>query len=284
MPSRRSFAAAMALAAVLATGTVGAQRAPPTTSPGTSALPSAPVDTRLPGIDPRQCGTSRWSALCAEGRWSQFASIVVRVKTTGFSAEYVLEQAGNGELHATYREEAKGSSRGGEILLLGTDGIAYRTRDPLPPPDAIIDYMLSSALMMSKLVAVLLDQGALVGPSEVTATLPIKAGSTTQYLRTDAPRIAALYGPPWTMTGTLHPAGDRKLDYALRLVFRPVDGKGAATPGGSEAIALEGSVSFTERRPAFPESFDLVGWKFMKVETPLPAVRTLGEARRSLGL
>lgn len=274
-----TLAATLALAA----GSVGAQSALPPATPGVSSLPSAPADTRLPGVDPQQCGTSRWSALCAEGRWSQFARIVVRVKTTGFSAEYMLEQAGNGDVHATYREVAPGSTRGGEVLLIGGEGIAYRTRDELPPPDAIIDYMLSSALMMSKLVAVLLDRGALVGPDEVTKPMPIKAGSTTQYIRTEAPRIAALYGPPWTMTGTLRPEGDSKLAYAMRLNFRPVDIKGKIA-SHSDAIEIEGNVSFATRRPAFPESFDLVGWKLMKVETPLPGVRTLGEARRSLGL
>ncbi len=249
----------------------------------TSTLPAAPANSSLPGIDSRQCGTTKWSALCAVGRWSQFAALDLTAKTSGFTGTYRLEVAANGELHATYREDAHGNRRSGEAVLFGIDGIAFRTRDALPPADAIIDYLFSSPLMMGKLVAVLLDQGVLEAPAEVTSKRAIRAASGTQFIRTDAPRTAILYGPPWSMTGTVQPAAGGRIGFALTLRYRPVDRQGVPIPGKTETLNLDGTVSFADRRPQLPDTMDLVGWKVMKRETPVAGVNTLAEARASVG-
>lgn len=286
MRPRPRFAAAIALAALLAAGAAQAQTTPPPAAslPDASALPQVPANPRLPGVDSRQCGTAKWSALCAAGRWSQFSAIDLETKTPGFTAHYTLEQVENGDLLATYREEGRASRRGGEVLLIGAEGVAYRTRDTLPPLDTIVDYMLSAPLMMSQLAAVLLDQGALVAPAEITKPETIKAASATQYIRTAAPRLAALYGPPWTMTGTVRPTDDGRLAFTLRLRYRPVDAKGVVVAGRTEVVELAGTVSYAAKRDALPPTFDLVGWKLMKGDVPLPGVATLDAARGSLGL
>jgi hypothetical protein len=251
--------------------------------PGAGALPAAPGNSGLPGIDNRQCGTSKWSALCAVGRWAQFSAMDVQVKTGGFSARYQLDQAANGDLHATYREDGGARRRGGEVVVFGVDGIAYRTRDVLPAPDIVIDYLLSSPIMMSKLVVVLLDLGVLDPPADVTKLRAINAGSATQFVRTDAPRLAALYGPPWSMSGTIKPTDDGRLAFALRFRFRPVDVRGVLVPGKTDLLELTGTVSFAPMRPELPGTFDLVGWKLMRRDAPLPGVNTLEEARTAVG-
>ncbi|MEO8507899.1 MAG: hypothetical protein ABI593_09735, partial [Betaproteobacteria bacterium] len=120
MGPRSRFAAALALAVLLAAGAAPAQTTPPPAAslPDASALPPAPANPRLPGVDTRQCGTAKWSALCAAGRWSQFSAIDLEAKTPGFTAHYTLEQVGDGDLHATYREEGRAGRRGGEALLI----------------------------------------------------------------------------------------------------------------------------------------------------------------------
>lgn len=253
------------------------------TPPEASRLPPAPVNAPLPGVDNRQCGTTRWSALCAAGRWTQFATLDLTVKTAGFTGTYRLEEAANGELHATYREDAHGQRRSGEAVIFGIDGIAFRTRDALPPPDAVIDYLFSSPLMMAKLTAVLLDQGVLEAPTEVTSRRAIRAGSTSQFIRADAPRLATLYGPPWSMTGTVQPTADGRLAFALSLRFRPVDQRGVPVPGKTDTLELSGSVSFADRRPQLPDTMDLLGWKVMKRESPVAGAATLAEARAAVG-
>ena len=126
----------------------------------------------------------------------------------------------------TYAERMPGGRRGGEVLLVSDDSFAYRTRETLPSDADMLDYMLGAPNMMTQLVAVLLDQGVLEGPSDVTQARTFAAGSTTAFLRTETPNTAALYGPPWRVTGTVRPSGDGRLAYSLRLTFRPVDARG----------------------------------------------------------
>jgi len=261
-----------------------AQTPPPAAAlPNPDALPLAPPNLRLPGPDPRECGPTKFSALCAAGRWLQFSRMTMKVAGPRFSADYVLEQAQNGELHATYRERVQGNERGGEIILIGTDGFAYRSREKFPDAGSIIDYTTSNPLMMGQLVALLLDLGVLGPPSEVSAPQPIKASNATQYLRTAAPRMALLYGAPWSMTGSVRRAQDDAVAFTLRLRYTPVDRNGMAIKGKSDNLTLEGVVSYAPKLPAFPESFDLLGWKLMKLETPLRSVSNLGEAREAVG-
>lgn len=260
---------------------IAAGQAP--TLPDSSALPVAPPRTSLPGVDNRLCGTSKWSALCATGRWSLFSTLDVEVKTAGFTGAYRLEQAANGELFATYREDARGHRRGGEAVIFGTEGLAFRTRDTLPPADGVIDYLVSAPLMMGKLVAVLLDQGVLGPPSDIVQSRAIRAGSTTQFIRTDAPRLAVLYGPPWSMTGTVKPDEDGRLAFSLRLNYRPVDKRGVPVPGKTDTLVLAGTVSYADKRPQLPDTFDLVGWKVMRGDDPLGSFANLAEARTAAG-
>jgi hypothetical protein len=256
---------------------------PPVADLPDASKPNAPADTRLPGPDPRRCGTSKYSALCAAGRWSQFSKMSLHVKVAGFTGDYAIEAAGNGDQHATYREEVAGRRRGGEVLLIGREGVAYRTRDELPEPDDIVDYLLSTSIMMSRLAAVLLDLGALGPPADVGKSQAIGAESKTQFLRAEAPRTATLYGPPWRMTGTVQRTSDDQIAFTLRLRFKPVDAKGRLIPGKTDAMEIAGTVSYVAPPAAFPESMDLAGWTLMKGTAPMAKATTLGEARSSLG-
>jgi hypothetical protein len=252
--------------------------------PDVPGLPQAPANLRMPGADHRECGPSKWSALCAAGRWTQFSTIDVRVKAPSFDARYEIEQAQNGEMHATYREQIGKDARSGEIVIFGMDGFAYRTREKFPSPGDAIDYMVSSPIMMAQLAAVLLDLGVIGPPSDVTSSRSISASSASQYIRTAAPRQALLYGAPWNMTGTVRSAGTGKVGFNLRLRFRPVDRNGNAMPEKTELITLEGTASFAPQRANLPDSMDLTGWKVMRAgnDTPLPDAAHLKAARQSL--
>ncbi len=212
-----------------------------------------------------------------------FSRLQLHATTPGFNADYSFEQAANGDIHATYSEDFGANRRGGEIVLFGVDGIAYRSREAFPDADSIVDYMLSSPIMMSKLTALLLDLGVLDPPAEVTKPRTISADSATQYIRTEAPRIAALYGPPWKMTGIVRPTAEGPLAFTLRLDYRPVDTKGQLLKSRHDTVDLDGTVSYAEKRPSLPDTLDLVDWKIMKRNRPLASASTLGEARANLG-
>ena len=261
--------------------------APPATLPGASdaasRLPSA-GDTRLPGVDPRQCGTSIHAALCAHGRWADFATIEMKLKAAQFDGTYTMERPLNGETHTTYREQWPQGRRGGEIVFVSEDAFAYRSREPFSDNNVILDEMMTAPNMFAQLAAVLLDQSARIGPAEVTGRpLDLSAGSETQFVRTEAPSSAALYGPPWKVTGTLRASAPKTLKFSLRFTFRPVDTTGRVNPAQSETIELAGTFSYGNRRSKMPDSFDLVGWKLVKAGDALGAVATLAEARSAVG-
>ena len=275
-----------ALLFVLCASTAGAQAPPAAPLPETPSLPEMPGNLRMPGADHRECGPSKWSALCPAGRWTHFSHIDVKVTAPGgFSARYEIEQAANGEMHVTYREQNGKDSRGGEAVLFGNDGLAFRSREKFDEAGNIIDYMLSAPILMSSLSALLLDLGFLGPPADVNASQAIKASSETQYLRTDAPRKAILYGAPWSMNGTVRRAGPDKVGFTLRLQYRPVDRNGNALPGKTESVKLEGTAFFGPPRPTLPGSMDLSGWKMVRVGegTSQASSPTLDEARRAFG-
>lgn len=277
--------AACVAATLLALDPASAQPSPSsaTALPGLSALPKAPASTRLPGVDPRECGTSKHAALCAMGRWALFTRMDVTLTAGAFSGVYTMEKPRSGEVLTTYAERMPRGRRGGEVLLVSDVAYAYRTREKLPSDADLLDYMLGAPNMATQLVAVLLDQGVLEAPSDVTRPRTISAASGTQFLRTETPTMAALYGPPWRMTGTVRPGEDGRLAFALRLTFRPVDAAGKADPTRTETVDLAGTVSYGEPRAAMPDTFDLVGWKLVRAGDELPAVATLKDARTSAG-
>ena len=235
----------------------------------------------MPGVDRRECGPTKWSALCAAGRWALFSRIELRATAPAFRAQYDMERAGNGEIQATYREKNGERTRGGEIVLFGIDGFAYRSREKFPDPGNMIDYALSAPIALSQLAALLLDLGVIGPPSDVTASRAIAASSKTQYIRTAAPRAVLLYGPPWDMTGTVRSAGPDKVGFNLRLRYHPVDASGRAILAKTETITLEGVASFAPPRETLPDSMDLTGWAVMRAgrDVPLSTAATLKEAR-----
>lgn len=256
---------------------------PPASSavPGAQQLPDAPEAGPLPGVDRRECGPTKWSALCAAGRWALFSHIDLQATAPAFTAHYVMERAGNGEIQATYREKNGQRTRGGEIVLFGIDGFAYRSREKFPDPGNMIDYALSAPIALSQLASLLLDLGVIGAPSEVTASRTIAASNKTQYIRTAAPRAVVLYGPPWDMTGTVRNAGPDKVGFNLRMRYHPVDRNGSAIAGKTETIALAGTVSFAPPRASLPDSMDLTGWKVMRAghDAPVGTASTLKDAR-----
>lgn len=283
----RDVAVTALLAAILAGSSLAQDATTPFSTipgfPGGAILPEPPNDLSLPGPNPRHCGATRYSALCAEGRWANFANMRVELKAPRFSGEYAMERPQNGDVHTTYREHAGSTRRGGEIVFINDDAFAYRSRDRFQSTETILDEMMSAPILVTQLAALLLDQGALVGPDEITTALPFRAGNATQFLRTQGPNTAALFGPPWEVTGSVAPTADGALTFRLRLSYRPVDRKGRIRTGKRDTVELTGTVTYGEHRKAMPDTFDLVGWKLMFRNSEVDPVKSMDEARQAAG-
>lgn len=273
-------------AALLLCAGAGAQLppSPPPAAPGASALPSAPSNLQLPGVDPRQCGTSKWSALCAEGRWARFARIRLDVRVGTFEGTYTFEHTGSGEAHGTSRERMDGRMQAGEAVVVSEDAFAFRSRRTSANPDDMLDQILTSPIVFAELVAILLEAALPEGPDSITRAHEVNASNPSQFILTQAPGAQVLYGPPWTVSGSVRRNDGGAVALDLRFRFRPVDEAGRASKATTDTARLTGTVTYTGQRERLPDTFDLVGWKLVRGSTVLGDVKTLGEARQAVGV
>jgi hypothetical protein len=260
-----------------------AQTLPPPGAPGASALPPAASNLQLPGVDPRQCGSSKWSALCAEGRWARFAQIRLDVRVGAFSGTYTVEHTGSGEVHGTSLERMDGKLQAGEAVVVGEDAFAFRSRRAATSPDDMLDQIMTSPIVFSDLVAILLEAALPEGPDSITRSHAAKASNPSQFILTQAPGGAALYGAPWNVAGNVRRTDAGTLAFDLEFRFRPVDEAGRASKSKTDTARLTGSVRYADMRERLPDSFDLVGWKLVRAGTLLGDVKTLAEARQAAG-
>jgi hypothetical protein len=250
---------------------------------GRSVIPAPPPNLQLPGIDPRQCGTSKHAALCAEGRWARFAQINLDVRVGSFDGKYTIEHTGIGEVHGTSNERMGGKVQAGEAVIVSEDAFAFRSRRTAANADTMLDQIMTSPTVFSELVAILLEAALPEGPEGVAGTRALKAGSESQFILTQAPGGAVLYGPPWSVSGTVRRGAGDALAFDLAFRFRPVDESGRAAKSGTDTARLSGSARYVPPRDRLPDTFDLVGWKLVRSGTLLGDAKTLGEARQMAG-
>jgi hypothetical protein len=256
----------------------------PAAPAGGSTLPAAPSNLQLPGVDPRQCGTSKHSALCAEGRWARFAHMKVDVRVGAFNGAYTIEHTGSGEAHATSLERMEGKTQAGEAVIVSEDAFAFRSRRTSASLDDMLDQIMTSPIVFSELAAILLDAALPEGPDGIGRTQAIKAGNATQFVLTQAPGGAVLYGPPWSVTGSVRRGDADAVVFELEFRYRPVDEAGRVARSGTETARLTGATRYGPARDRLPDTFDLVGWKLVRAGAVLGDAKTLAEARQMAGV
>jgi hypothetical protein len=266
------------------TATGGTSSLLPGASAGTSPLPAPPANLQLPGIDPRQCGTSKHAALCAEGRWARFAHMNVAVRVGAFDGTYTIEHTGSGETHATSLERMEGKTQAGEAVIVSEDAFAFRSRRPSASPDDMLDQIMTSPIVFSELAAILLEATLPEGPGGIGRTQTIKGGNDTQFVLTQAPGGAVLYGPPWSVAGTARRGDANAVVFELEFRYRPVDEAGRVARSGTETARLTGTARYAPLRDRLPDTFDLVGWKVVRAGSVLGDAKTLAEARQMAGV
>lgn len=262
---------------------IGSSSALPGAPAGGSALPAPPANTQLPGVDPRQCGTSKHSALCAEGRWARFAHMKVDVRVGSFNGAYAIEHTGSGEAHATSLERMEGKTQAGEAVIVSEDAFAFRSRRTSASLDDMLDQIMTSPIVFSELAAILLEAAVPEGPAAIGPAQAIRSGNATQFVLTQAPGGAVLYGPPWSVSGSARRGDADAIVFDLEFRYRPVDEAGRVARSGTETARLTGTARYAPLRERLPDTFDLVGWKLVRAGALLGDAKTLGEARQMAG-
>jgi hypothetical protein len=235
-----------------------------------------------PAQDVRACGPAPEGARCADGPWSQFARMDLTLKATGFDADYAVRFPAGRDVYAKYDERSGTRRRQGEIIVVSDQAIAYRTDDERDPQREVDTQMLAGPLMMSQLASVLLQTGVPGGYKALSQPRQFAAKEAGRFILTSVPGAAALYGPPWSVTGTASRSSPMKITFSMRFTFTPVDPTGAVVSGKTETIALTGTALFPAKREALPDSFSIDGWKLERGGTELPELPALGALREYL--
>ena len=246
-----------------------------------SALPQAaanhaPARHRIPRV--RTDASGRRCAPRAAGRSSR-AIDAARDARRGFVARLRRSsRPANGEIHATYREQVGKHGRGGEIVIFGVDGLRLSlAARSFPIPASIIDYMMSSPIMLAQLAALLLDQGVLGPPSDVTSAAhdhaPRARRATSARRRRAWPRSTP---PPWydDRHGASARAPTRSAFYAAACAS--ARSTAAATPSRARPTRVtpaKASRPSRRTRATLPDSIDLTGWKILRGERRPLAMR-----------
>ncbi len=207
----------------------------------------------------------------------------LEVQVGSFSGTYTIEHTSVGEVHATTRETMDRKVQAGEAVVVGEDAFAYRSRNASARPEDMLDQIMTSPIVFSDLVAILLEAGLPEGPASLKRVQALKAQNATQFILTQAPAAAVLYGAPWNASGDVRAVEGHGIAFDLTFRFRPVDTAGRVSTTTTQTARLTGEASYADLRARLPESFDLVGWKLVRSGTVLGAVATLGEARHVTG-
>ena len=104
-----------------------------------------------------------------------------------------------------------------------------------------------------------------------------------EVLATNTPSRSSYYGPPWTVEGSVTPTGKREYAFDLTFSFRLAQPDGTVT-AREHKHRYTGRASYPAKRPRIPDATSLVGWKLDSPSREAPAFKSLGEARRALGV
>ncbi len=120
------------------------------------------------------------------------------------------------------------------------------------------------------------------GPGSVAKATRVRA-TGTRILATNTPSMSSYYGPPWTVEGSVTPTGKREYAFDLTFSFRIAQPDGTVT-AREHKHRYTGRASYPAKRPRIPDATSLVGWKLDSPSREAPAFKSLGEARRALGV
>ena len=95
--------------------------------------------------------------------------------------------------------------------------------------------------------------------------------------------MSSFFGPPWTVEGTVTPAGKREYAFDLTFSFRIAQPDGTVT-AREHVHRYTGRASYPAKRPRIPDATSLAGWKIESPAGEPLTFKSLGEARRALGI
>jgi hypothetical protein len=146
-------------------------------------------------------------------------------------------------------EESSPYRRGrADAILIDGEVLGTKSDGSLPGEGAeLLNDPLLAALDVASLLQVALPRG----PGSVAKATRVSA-SGTRILATNTPSMSSYYGPPWTLEGSVTPAGKREYTFDLTFSFRIAQPDGTVT-AREHKHRYTGRASY-RRRPRIPDA------------------------------
>jgi len=242
-----------------------------------AALLSAPVASGASLS--ADCGPPPTGAMCLDGPWFEFATMKIDLAQGEARSRYEVTVGAGRDLKVSL-EESNPYRRGrADAILIDGEVIGVKSDGSLPGEGA---ELLNDPLLAAQEVASLLQVVLPRGPGSVAKSTPVRA-TGTRILAANTPSMSSYYGPPWTVEGRVTPLGKREYAFELALSFRIAQPDGTVT-AREHLHRYAGRASYPAKRPRIPDATSLAGWKLESPAGEPLTFRSLGEARRALGI
>lgn len=199
--------------------------------------------------------------------WAQGNRILLGVtqEKLGFAAQWRFERAGNGDIFLEKQENRAGRMEAGALLLI--DSGALLARDMRLEPGKELD-AINGPLLMLQLVLRLLERAVPGGPSAITKDMQVDISERSRSLVVTGIGADGEFVAPWTLRGTVGPAGKGSVKLQLEFV--------SSVPRQAN-LRYETSIAgvWQNSAPAivFPDAMGLRDWQVYRIK---PVVKPRG--------
>ena len=225
-----------------------------------------------------ECGPPPAGALCVDGPWFEFATMTIDLAQGEVRSRYSVTVGAGRDLKVSLEEDSRYRRGRADAMLIDGEFLGVKSDGSLPGEGV---ELLNDPLLAAQEVASLLQLAVPKGPRAVAKATRVRA-TGTRILAANTPTMSSYYGPPWTVEGTVTPAGGRELAFDLTFTFRIAQPDGTVT-AREHVHRYKGRASYPAKRPRIPDATSLAGWKIEGPGGKL-SFATLGEARRALGI
>ncbi|MBK6805203.1 MAG: hypothetical protein IPG84_10255 [Betaproteobacteria bacterium] len=225
------------------------------------------------------CGPPPAGAMCLDGPWFEFATMKIDLAQGEVRSRYEVTVGAGRDLKVSLEESSPYRRGRADAILIDGEVLATKSDGSLPGEGV---ELLNDPLLAAQDVASLLQAALPRGPGSVAKATRVRA-TGTRILATNTPSMSSYYGPPWTVEGSVTPTGKREYAFDLTFSFRIAQPDGTVT-AREHKHRYTGRASYPAKRPRIPDATSLVGWKLDSPSREAPAFKSLGEARRALGI
>ena len=218
--------------------------------------------------------------IAPETRWADPTHVVLDVEFPGdgYRANWEMFRCKCGDLLVRSELNIPGEAEKGETLMVARRAVLTRGFGDY---QAEMAGSLDAPALMMQTALRLLERAEPGGPSRVQDEIQVNVSEELMNIMLDTGTAAGGYQAPWTVTGTIAPAGETRRDFDLDFRFTVRDDSGELMVG----MKLKGVTDFEKTEFVLTGDEPLEGWLLTwrdeadPLATAARSVRTLGELR-----